>query len=120
MTLLHGLRGERRRQSRFEPLLDGLELVPASVSRSPTSRVAGTERAAHVASALRRIPLDHQLALELFYWEDLSMEEIAVALGIATGTVKSRLARAREYLRAQLAVAASVDMGAAMRTAQPP
>ncbi|MEM7020079.1 MAG: sigma factor-like helix-turn-helix DNA-binding protein [Pseudomonadota bacterium] len=33
--------------------------------------------------------------MELFYWEDLSLEELAVALEIPKGTVKSRLHRGR-------------------------
>lgn len=49
--------------------------------------------------AIQRIPLESQLLLEMFYWEELSVEELAEALAIPAGTVKSRLFRAREQLR---------------------
>ena len=58
------------------------------------------ERSLH--EALRRIPIDHQIALELAYWEDLSGPEIAGILDISEHTVRSRLARAREMLREQV------------------
>ncbi len=48
--------------------------------------------------ALRGIPLDLQIALELHYWERLTTSEIAEVLGVAQGTAKSRLRRAREAL----------------------
>jgi len=35
----------------------------------------------------------------LYVWEELSYEEIAVALGVPIGTVRSRLNRARQDLR---------------------
>ncbi len=53
--------------------------------------------------ALRELPTDMQIALELYYWEDLSTLEIAEVLGVAPGTIKSRLFRAREQLRERIA-----------------
>ena len=41
--------------------------------------------------------------LLLFAWAELSYEEIAVVTGVAIGTVRSRLARARAHLTAELA-----------------
>ena len=58
------------------------------------------EDAQQVHSALGRISVPHREALTLFYLEDLSIAEIAEVLGIATGTVKSRLRSARKALRA--------------------
>lgn len=51
-------------------------------------------------AALREIPLDLQVVLELHYWEQCSVAEIAPVLDIPEGTVKSRLRRGREQLRA--------------------
>jgi RNA polymerase sigma-70 factor, ECF subfamily len=48
------------------------------------------------------LPFDQKSALVLREIDGLSYEEIGYSLGIAVGTVKSRLARARESLRAQL------------------
>ncbi len=50
-------------------------------------------------AGLREIPLQLQVVLELHYWEDCSVAEIAIALEIPPGTVKSRLRRGREQLR---------------------
>jgi RNA polymerase sigma-70 factor (ECF subfamily) len=52
--------------------------------------------------ALRRIPLDFQIAVELHYWEGMSVAEIASVTDVAVGTVKSRLARGREMARRQI------------------
>jgi len=51
-------------------------------------------------AGLREIPLELQVVLELFYWEQCSVAEIAASLELAEGTVKSRLRRGREQLRA--------------------
>ncbi|MFH1745480.1 MAG: RNA polymerase sigma factor [Planctomycetota bacterium] len=52
-----------------------------------------------VTEALRRLSTDQQELLALKYNADLNVVEIAVVLGIPTGTVKSRLHHAREELR---------------------
>lgn len=49
--------------------------------------------------ALQTLPLDLQVLLELYYWEELSVEELGQALEIPAGTVKSRLHRARQLLK---------------------
>lgn len=60
------------------------------------------EDADRVWSALRRLPFDQRTALVLREIDGLSYEEIGYSLGVAVGTVKSRLARARHLLRAEL------------------
>jgi RNA polymerase sigma-70 factor (ECF subfamily) len=60
------------------------------------------DRGERIRTALDRLPFDQRTALVLREIDGLSYDEIGFSLGIAVGTVKSRLARAREALRAQL------------------
>lgn len=56
-----------------------------------------------LAAALAALRPEEREALLLFAWAELSYEEIAVATGVAVGTVRSRLSRARAQLTAELA-----------------
>lgn len=58
------------------------------------------EDAEQVHYALGKLSLPHREALTLFFLEDLSVDEIARLLGVAVGTVKSRLHFAKKALRA--------------------
>lgn len=49
--------------------------------------------------ALRRIPLELQVLLELYYWEDMTSAELAEILEIPHGTVRSRLRRGKQEVR---------------------
>ncbi len=53
----------------------------------------------HVALAVARLPAEERDALILYVWEELNYEEIASALDVPVGTVRSRLNRARMSLR---------------------
>jgi RNA polymerase sigma-70 factor, ECF subfamily len=55
-----------------------------------------------LVAALKALPLGFRQVLVLHYLADLPVERIAGELGIAVGTVKSRLARARQALARQL------------------
>ena len=50
-------------------------------------------------TALTRLPRDQRAVVVLFYYEDMTEEQIASLLAVPRGTVKSRLSRAREHLR---------------------
>jgi RNA polymerase sigma-70 factor (ECF subfamily) len=52
-----------------------------------------------VAKAIEELPATERDVLLLFAWEDLGYQEIAQALNVPVGTVRSRLHRARERLR---------------------
>ena len=52
--------------------------------------------------AVCALPEDYRVATVLFYYENMTSAEIAKALGIREGTVRSRLSRARNRLRTLL------------------
>ncbi|MCA1661959.1 MAG: RNA polymerase sigma factor [Novosphingobium sp.] len=58
--------------------------------------------AARLRAAIRGLPPEQRAAVALFYFEELSVAETAVALEVPTGTVKTRLMHARRKLRAHL------------------
>jgi RNA polymerase sigma-70 factor (ECF subfamily) len=100
----------RRRRSDAACPLDTLSAADEArvaaqrdVGTSPFDGVARRERARVVHEALLQLSFDHRAILLLREVDDLSCEEIAMTLGIAEGTVKSRLARAREAFRRVLA-----------------
>jgi RNA polymerase sigma-70 factor (ECF subfamily) len=55
-----------------------------------------------LVQALQDTPLETQIVLELYYWEDLSVDEVARVVEVPPGTVKSRLHRGRALLREAL------------------
>ncbi len=56
----------------------------------------------YLAEELKKLPKKYGAVLHLFYWEDMTVEEIAELLGLRPGTVRSRLSRGREKLRDNL------------------
>lgn len=68
----------------------------------PDRLLASKETAARIWEALERLPFDQRMALMLREVDGLRYEEIAFSLNVAVGTVKSRLTRARQTLRADL------------------
>ncbi len=101
------LRAHRRKMGRqlriiSESLDDGSLERSAAASDpgpDPERRAAGVEGLDRVERALRELPEDFRVIVWLRDGEDLSYQEIADALDVPIGTVRSRLARAREALR---------------------
>jgi RNA polymerase sigma-70 factor, ECF subfamily len=100
----------RRRRKEHSCPIDAL--TPADEARlaergprpdGPEERLERRERAHAVQSALLQLSFEHRAVLLLREVEGLSCEEIAGALELPAGTVKSRLSRAREALRCALA-----------------
>jgi RNA polymerase sigma-70 factor (ECF subfamily) len=63
-----------------------------------------SERARLVQRAVDSLPPDYRTVIVLHHLEDMRVDEIAETLGIPSGTVKSRLSRARQALHRRLAV----------------
>jgi len=93
----------RRRRDREE----ALDAVPAEAAgarggSSPYEEARRRERARRVQAALLQLSFEHRVVLVLREVEGLTCEEVAGALGVPAGTVKSRLSRAREAMRVRL------------------
>lgn len=69
---------------------------------TPEASVLKSEEQALLASAMQQLDFEQRRILTLRVINDLSYTEIAAVLQIKEGTVKSRLARARESLRKKL------------------
>jgi RNA polymerase sigma-70 factor, ECF subfamily len=93
----------RRRRDREE----GVEAVTTEAaaargSSTPYEEARRGERAQRVQAALLELSFAYRSVLVLREVEGLTCEEVAGALGIPAGTVKSRLSRAREAMRLRL------------------
>jgi RNA polymerase sigma-70 factor (ECF subfamily) len=75
--------------------------APSDVA-SPEAQALATERRELLVHALNDMKEDDRIVIAYRYFFDLTEAEMADALGIARGTVKSRLSRAMSRLREQL------------------
>jgi RNA polymerase sigma factor (sigma-70 family) len=89
-------RRQRRRAAAVLPLAR-LAIADASIPSTPNSIDAERAQRAMLSIAPR-----HQAVLSLHYLEGLSVQDVAAVIGCREGTVKSRLARARDALRERL------------------
>jgi len=88
---------QRRRQLPIISLSDAFEAH--SNDTEPLEKVERKNASSTVRKALDNLPPAHREVLVLVFYHQLSGPEVAEVLGITTGTVKSRLHRAKEALR---------------------
>lgn len=81
-------------RSAVDPVTDAFDGVETRLDASRMRR--------ELVDALAGLPAEELDALLLYAWAEFSYPEIAHALGIPTGTVRSRLSRARRRVRAAL------------------
>jgi RNA polymerase sigma factor (sigma-70 family) len=97
----NAVRNRRRTLRRHRNLLAKLPPLPSEHDHSDevAERVDLERDGGHVLAAFRQLRPAEQDVLALCVWHDLSPADAALALGLPTGTVKSRLSRARTRLR---------------------
>ncbi len=91
-----------RKRQRGDRAARTLESSVDELTQTPGSLIAKRQEQRLLLKALRRLPLEQQMAIELHYWEHLPLAEIAEVLDVAEGTIKSRLGRARQALRERI------------------
>jgi RNA polymerase sigma-70 factor (sigma-E family) len=90
-----------RRKLRREAEIHTLANSRATPDRTP-SHDASTELRLTILQALRQLPPKPRAMVILRYWEDLTIEQTAAALGCSEGNVKSQCSRSLEKLRTLL------------------
>jgi RNA polymerase sigma-70 factor (ECF subfamily) len=81
---------------------DPLDSSLADQQTPLSKRLVRDEQERYVLEALRRIPLQSQILLELYYWQGLTGAELAQASDVPEGTLRGRLRRAKTLLSEQL------------------
>lgn len=95
------LRSRAVQERVFDPAT--MSMAAVDPTASPSAMMAKRRDARVLLQGLRTIPLQSQIVLELYYWEELSVGQIAEIMGVAPGTVMSRLYRSRAKLNRALA-----------------
>ena len=101
---------EARRARRWAPSVRG-RLGPEPMTADGTGLVADRDE---LERGFRRLPVDQRAVVVLHHYLGLTLEETAAVLDIPEGTVRSRLYRAMESLRAALAADARTPVPFAM------
>jgi RNA polymerase sigma factor (sigma-70 family) len=107
---LYGIAGNLLRQQRRGDVrrAAALRRLGAGVACGPppheglADRLAAEQLRPALGTALADLRPEEREIVLLVAWEDLTYEEVAVALGVPVGTVRSRLHRARRRLRERL------------------
>lgn len=96
--LLAALRASHQAATRLDFELSSL----ADIVTTPSTRLARDQEHRRLVEALRQLPVEQQLVLELFYWHELDTIQLAVVFETTNAVIRQRLLRARRALRALL------------------
>jgi RNA polymerase sigma-70 factor (ECF subfamily) len=98
----HNLLRDFYRRRRKSEAIDFGETSAVDAGAGPSTVVGKRREQRLLLEGLRRIPIDSQVVLELYYWEEMSASQTARVLEIPEGTVRGRVRRAKELLRKEL------------------
>ena len=103
-AVAHNVLGRHYRQKRRDgERLDFLTVSAHDLGPSPPSLLARRDEERILLTALRRIPLDYQVVLELYFWEKMTAAELAEVIGVPEGTARTRIRRAKQLLEIAIA-----------------
>ena len=94
--LYRALRSRQRKDARLDFDVSSI----AQLVSTPGTRIARTQEHHRLVEALRRLPVEQQTLLELHYWEEMEIVQLAEIFGAPAATIRTRLHRARKALRA--------------------
>ena len=96
------LRGRQRDGARLDFELSSI----ADLVTTPGTRMARNQEHRRLIDGLRQLPVEQQTLLELHYWEDMDIGDLAEVFEIPHATIRTRLHRARKSLRDKMEGAA--------------
>lgn len=92
------LRGRQRDGARLDFQLSSI----AELVSTPRTRLARNQDHQHLLEVLRQLPVEQQTLLELHYWEDMDIADLAEVFEAPEATIRTRLHRARKLLREKM------------------
>ena len=107
------LRRRHRTDARFDPLTHSVQ----QLQTSPSQWAGKQQDRQRILQAMQGLPVEHQILLELYYWEELSAADISRVLEIPEGTIRTRLRRAKQLLSEALATPDEGLLDASVRAA---
>jgi RNA polymerase sigma factor (sigma-70 family) len=110
-VLIHHI-GKKKRAP-VDPSIDAM--AEADPGPGLTTCVAASKDRSRLVTALRRLPIDDQILLALYYWEEMSGSELGEVLGVPEPTVRGRIAAAKRRLKDVLLAVTGSDISQSMR-----
>ena len=98
----HQLYRYLRKRRADDERLDFSTTSVAQLVTTPGTRMDRDAAHRRLVEALRQLPVDQQTLIELYYWEDLEIAELAEIFEAPSGTIRVWLHRARKALRDRL------------------
>jgi RNA polymerase sigma-70 factor (ECF subfamily) len=93
--LYSAIAAKQRTEARIDYALSSI----ADLVSSAGTQLARDEEHRNLLAALQRLPVEQQTLLELHYWQDLDMAQIATIFESNAATIRQRIHRARKALR---------------------
>ena len=100
------LRAHFRSRKRESAHLEFTEVSARDLAPGPSTMFRAQREQQLLLEALRQIPLDYQVVLELYYWEELSGSAIAAIVELPENTVRSRIRKGKQLLEKKMKVLA--------------
>jgi RNA polymerase sigma-70 factor (ECF subfamily) len=99
-VIAHAALNSRKARSRLVPLDETRERAQPAASADPADVQAATLLQEMLETALRELPVENRVLLQLYYEQGLTLDELSVTLRASSAAISRRLKRTREGLRA--------------------
>lgn len=100
------LRAHFRARRRENARLSFTEISACDIAPGPSTLFRARREQQLLLEALRQIPLDYQVVLELYYWEELAGSAIAEIVELPENTVRSRIRKGKQLLEKKMKILA--------------